>query len=137
MSVPPQDRPPGGSSYGPGAAGPLRPEQERTLAIVSHIGSLVAAWLALGLLCPLIVWLLYRDRSDYVRRHALESLNFQITLLVYLAVSVVIGILTFGLALFVLLPLLAVFGLVFIIIATIAASNGQDYRYPLTLRFVH
>jgi uncharacterized protein len=115
---------------------PVPPDQERTWSAVAHIGTLLAAWIALGLLCPLVVWLMYRDRSEFVRRHALESLNFQISLLIYLAVSVVVGIVTFGLALFVLLPALGIFALVVIIMATVAAARGDDYRYPLSIRMV-
>ncbi|HZO69097.1 MAG: DUF4870 domain-containing protein [Kribbellaceae bacterium] len=125
MSISPQDR------------SPVRPDQERTWAMASHIGTLVSAWIALGLICPLVIWLLYRERSDYIRRHSLESLNFQITLLIYLAISVVLGLITFGLLLFVLLPALGIFALVVIVMATIAAGSGQDYRYPLTFRMVH
>ena len=105
--------------------------------MASHIGTLVSAWIALGLICPLVIWLLYRERSDYIRRHSLESLNFQITLLIYLAISVVLGLITFGLLLFVLLPALGIFALVVIVMATIAAGSGQDYHYPLTFRMVH
>jgi uncharacterized protein len=125
MSISPQDR------------SPVRPDQERTWAMAAHIGTLVSAWIALGLICPLVIWLLYRERSDYIRRHSLESLNFQITLLIYLAISVVLGLITFGLLLFVLLPALGIFALVVIVMATIAAGSGQDYRYPLTFRLVH
>lgn len=125
---------PYGAQHTPGP--PLPPDQERTWAIVSHIGTLVAAWIALGLLCPLIVWLVFRERSEYVRRHALESLNFQISLLIYLGVAIVIGIVTFGLALFILLPLLGIFALIVIIMATVAASQSRDYRYPLNIRFI-
>ncbi len=114
----------------------MRPDQERTWAWISHIGTLVSAWFALGLICPLVIWVMLRDRSDFVRRHALESLNFQITLLIYLAVSVVLGLITFGLLLFILLPALGIFALVVIVTATIAAGSGQEYRYPLAFRLI-
>ena len=133
--------PPGGPPYEPyggarQAGAPLPPEQERNWALASHIGTLVAAWIALGVLCPLVIWLMYRDRSDYIRRHAVESLNFQISLLIYLAVSTVVGLLTFGLALIILLPAIGIFAIVVIVMATIAAAGGSDYRYPLCIRFV-
>jgi uncharacterized Tic20 family protein len=93
----------------------------------------------MGFLCPLVIWLVYRYRSDFVRRHALESLNFQLSLLIYTAVAVVLILITFGLGVLIIIPLVvigAVAALVFIILATMAASSGGEYRYPLTIRLV-
>jgi len=114
---------------------PLSQSEERNWALAAHIGSLVAAWFAMGFICPLVIWLIFRDRSDYVRRHALESLNFQISLLIYGVVAVVLAVGTFGLGLLVIIPL-AIAALVLIIMATMAAAEGRDYRYPLTIRLV-
>ena len=118
-------------------------QDDKTWALAAHIGSLVAAYIALGFLAPLLVMVLKKDRP-FVRRHAVESLNFQISLLIYFAVGVVvmvvIAVLTFGLGLILLVPVALVLGLLallFIILATIKASNGEDYRYPLTLRFIN
>ena len=63
----------------------------------------------------------------------MESLNFQITIMIALTVSgllmmVVIGVL--------LLPVIAVYAFVMVIIAAIKAADGYKYRYPLTIRFV-
>lgn len=117
-------------------------QDDKTWALAAHIGSLVAAYIALGFLAPLLVMVMKKDRP-FVRRHAVESLNFQISLLIYFVVGtvvmVVVALLTFGLGLLLLVPVALVLGLLallFIILATIKASNGEDYRYPLTLRFV-
>jgi uncharacterized protein len=118
---------------------PLSGSEERTWAMVAHIGVLIAAWLAMGFLCPLVIWLVFRDRSDFVRRHAMESLNFQISLLIYSALSAVLIFITFGLGVLIVVPLVvigAIAALVVIILATVAASGGNDYRYPLTIRFI-
>jgi uncharacterized Tic20 family protein len=123
----------------PGTGPPLTPSEERTWAIVAHIGTLVAAWLAMGFLCPLAIWLIFRNRSEFVRRHALESLNFQISLLIYTAVAIALVLITFGLGVLIVIPLIIIGGiaaLVVIILATLAAANGQEYRYPLTIRLV-
>ena len=117
-------------------------QDDKTWALAAHIGSLVAAYIALGFLAPLLVMVMKKDRP-FVRRHAVESLNFQISLLIYFVVGtvvmVVVALLTFGLGLLLLVPVVLVLGLLallFIILATIKASNGEDYRYPLTLRLV-
>lgn len=133
-------------SYGQPPHGPPSPgglsSDDKTWALAAHIGTLVAAFIALGFLAPLLIMLAKRD-SPFIRRHAVESLNFQISLLIYFVVGTVVmfvvALLTFGVGLFVLVPVALVLGLValvLIIIATIKASNGEDYRYPLTIRFV-
>jgi uncharacterized Tic20 family protein len=111
---------------------------DNTWAIAAHIGALVAAWFAFGFLAPLIVMLVKSD-SPYVRRHAVESLNFQISILIYgvvgAIVAFVVALVTFGIGLLVIVPV-AIAVLVLIILATMAASRGEDYRYPLTIRFI-
>ena len=121
---------------------PAISQDDRTWALVAHIGSLVAAWFAVGFLAPLVVMLVKSDRP-FVRRHAVESLNFQISLLIYAVVGVIVaflaGLVTFGAALFVVIPVALVLGLAVlavIIVATVKASQGEDYRYPLTIRFI-
>src|SRR4051794_41686035 len=84
------------STPGSRSGQPLSASEERTWAMVAHIGVLVAAWLAMGFLCPLIIWLVLRDRSQFVRRHAVESLNFQISLLIYTAVAAALLFLPLG-----------------------------------------
>ena len=101
--------------------------------MAAHVGSLIAAWFALGLIAPLLVLLIKGDHSPYIRRHAVESLNFQINALLY---TVVCFVLMFVLIGFVLIVIYGIFYLVCVIIATVRASNGADYRYPLTLRLV-
>ncbi|WP_427890894.1 DUF4870 domain-containing protein [Kribbella sp. GL6] len=119
---------------------PLSASEERTWAMIAHVGVFVAAWFAMGFLCPLIVWLAFRHRSEFVRRQAVESLNFQISLLIYSAVAAALIAITFGLGVLVVVPLVvigAVAAVVVIILATVAASNGKEYVYPLTIRLVH
>jgi uncharacterized protein len=121
-------------SYEPRSGGPLVPtDDERNWAMASHVLSFVSAWFALGLFAPLIVLLVKGGDSPYVRRNAVESLNFQINALVW---TVLFGLLIFlGIGL-VLLPLYGVFYVVCVITGTVRASQGVEYRYPLTIRFV-
>ncbi len=117
-------------------------QEDRTWALASHVGSLVSAWFAFGFLAPLLVMLLKSD-SPFVRRHAVESLNFQISLLIYglvgTVVAFVLTLATLGIGLIVIIPVVAVLALivlVLIIVATVKASNGEEYRYPFTLRLI-
>jgi uncharacterized protein len=139
MTTPPNPPgPPGppGGAHQPGQGPSMPPgptSEERTWALMAHIGTLVAAWFAMGFLAPLLVLLIKGKESAFVRRHAVESLNFQISLLIYLVASGILVLVVIGIFM---LIALGIFALVVIILATLAASNGQDYRYPLTIRLV-
>jgi uncharacterized Tic20 family protein len=125
--------------YQPPPSGLSVSSEDRLWGATAHVGSLVAAWFALGVLGPIVVLLLKGNESAFVRRHAVESLNFQISLLIYIAVATVAVIFTLGLAVFVAIPLaviVAVLALIAIIMGTLAAHRGQEYRYPLCIRLV-
>jgi uncharacterized Tic20 family protein len=85
------------------------------------------------ILGPLIVWLVKRGDAPEIDAHGKEALNFQISMLIY---NVVAGILCLILIGFALLAVLHVLNVVFVIIAATRASEGQLYRYPLTLRLI-
>ena len=89
---------------------------------------------------PLVVWLLKRDDAPEIDDQGKESLNFQISMLIYtVLLGVVCFILMFVLIGFFLLPLFGVLYLVdivLVIIASIKASEGKLYRYPLTIRLI-
>jgi uncharacterized Tic20 family protein len=136
---PPPPPPPPPPAPGPsGPSGPQHPsgttQDERTWALASHIGCVVGAWAAMAFLVPLVVMLVKGPQSPFVRAHAVESLNFQLSMLIYGIVSAVL-ILAAGIGL-ILLAILAVLWIVTVIMATMRASEGQAYRYPLTIRFV-
>ncbi len=98
---------------------------EKTMAILSHVLTFVA-----GFVAPLIIYLIKKDESAFVREHAKESLNFQITIFILIIVLVIsiIGIL--------LIWLVGILALVFVILATVKASEGKLYRYPFSLRLI-
>lgn len=143
----PYDPPPAPGAWGqpPYAGSPsgAPTADERNWASAAHWGSFVAAFFALAFLAPLVVMLARGPQSPFVRRHAVESLNFQISMLIYGTVGAIAAVLltlvTFGLALVVMIPAalaLAVLWIFLVIQASIRAANGEDYRYPFTLRLV-
>ena len=89
--------------------------------------------LAFGLIGPLVVYLIEQDSSPFTRHHAAEALNFHITLAVAAVVSAVLLFVLIG---FVLLPAVAIAGVVFGVIAAVAAGRSEYYRYPLRIRLV-
>ena len=85
------------------------------------------------ILGPLIVWLAKRNDSPEIDEHGKESLNFQISMLIY---NVIAGVLCLVLIGFVILGILHILNLVLVIIASIHASEGKFYRYPLAIRLI-
>jgi uncharacterized Tic20 family protein len=117
----------------PPGQGQLPPDQERLWAMLAHLLSFVAAYLFLGFVAPLIVLLVFGPRSAYVRAHAVESLNFNLTWLLYGIVGVILAFLLIG------IPILIALGiayLILVVIASVRANNGEFFRYPLTIRFI-
>jgi hypothetical protein len=127
--------PPPGSGYQQpgyqqpyGAPVPLSPSDERLWATLAHIGPVLTSFVA-----PLLIWLVFRERSRFVDDQGKEALNFQI----FLAIVYVVGVITavFVIGIFILLAgwILAI---VFGIQGAIAANRGELYRYPLTWRVI-
>jgi Uncharacterized protein conserved in bacteria len=85
------------------------------------------------ILGPLIVWLAKRDDSPEIDTHGKESLNFQISMLIYNVIAAVLCLVLIG---FVILGILHILNLVLVIVASIQASEGKLYRYPLTIRLI-
>ncbi len=110
--------------------------EERTWGMLSHLLAL-SGFIGVpfgNILAPLIIWLVKKDQSQFVADQAKESLNFQISLIIYAIVS---GILVLVLIGFLLLAVIFIGGIVLTIIATMKANNGEHYRYPLTIRLIH
>lgn len=129
--------PPPGYGYPPPVPQPERrlpPDQERTWSSAAHWSALVAGIVGLSFLGPLIVMLTKGNESVWVRRHAVESMNFQLSVLIYMLVSAVLCLVLIG---FLLLIALGIGYFVLTIIGAVRAANGEDYRYPLTIRMVH
>jgi uncharacterized Tic20 family protein len=87
----------------------------------------------LAFLAPLVVMLVKGNESAFVREHAVESLNFQLSMLIYVIVAFVLAFVLIG---FLILPVLAVVWIVTVVLGTMRASEGRPYRYPMTIRFV-
>ena len=132
--VPPAGPPPGGPPAGGRPAGPpMSPDQERLWGMLAHLLSFVAAYIALGFIAPLVVLLVFGPRSAYVRAHAVESLNFNLSWLVYAVVGLLLIILGIGILI---LLALGIAYVILVIIASVRANNGEFFRYPLTIRFI-
>jgi uncharacterized protein len=107
----------------------------RTWNVLCHATALAGFFVpwAGHILGPLIVWLAKRNDSPEIDEHGKESLNFQISMLIY---NVIAGVLCLVLIGFVILAILHILNLVLVIVASIQASDGKLYRYPLTIRLI-
>jgi uncharacterized Tic20 family protein len=107
----------------------------RTWTVLCHASALVGFFVpwAGHILGPLIIWLAKRGDSPEIDAHGKESLNFQISMLIY---SLIAGVLCLVLIGFVLLGILHILNLVLVIIASIQASEGKLYRYPISIRLI-
>jgi uncharacterized protein len=111
-------------------------QEESTWSVLSHLSMFLNLLTGfLGPVVALIIWLVYKDRSQKVAFHALESMWYQIGWLVILAVGwTVTGLLTMILIGFLLIPVMAVLSVVPFVHAAYAAyraSKGDEYRYPV------
>ena len=117
---------------------------ENKWAMFAHLAAFAGFLFPLGnIIGPLIVWLFKKDEFARVEDQGKESLNFQISISIYMLASFVLA---FSSSIFETLPFfsisfLVIFALfiidgILIIKATIVANSGQNYRYPLTLRFI-
>ena len=101
---------------------------EKTMALLSHILTIVA-----GFVAPLVIYLIKKDESPYVRKHAVESLNFQISVAIYAFASFILMFVLIGIFTMIAVGIMAI---VCAIIATVKANEGQFFKYPLTIRLV-
>ncbi|MDQ2671406.1 MAG: DUF4870 domain-containing protein [Actinomycetota bacterium] len=108
-------------------------QDERTWSIIAHL-SVLLGLVGLMPFGALLVWLIYKDRSQKVRFHALQALWYQIAwiliLVVYTLVSLVLSLVIIGIFMFFLLPILALVPLVHGCYAAYQVSKGVEYRYP-------
>jgi uncharacterized protein len=107
-----------------------------------HLSALSGLLIPFGnVLGPLILWQMKRNEFPEVDYHGKEALNFQISVLIYVMVSVAamfIGMLACVGWLLIPVPIAIGFGaMVLSIIAGIKANEGVAYRYPLTLRLIN
>ncbi|MGH8093410.1 MAG: DUF4870 domain-containing protein [Chthoniobacterales bacterium] len=107
----------------------------RTWCVLCHASALLGLFFHfLGhIFGPLIVWLLKRGDAPEIDAHGKESLNFQLSMLIYDAVAFIFCFVLIGIPILILLWIL---NTVLVIIASIKASDGELYRYPFTIRFI-
>jgi len=107
----------------------------RNWSVLCHASALAGLFFhVLGfVLGPLIVWLIKRGDSAEIDANGKEALNFQISMLIYHTIALILCLLLIGIPI---LIALWVADIVLVIIASVKTSQGESYRYPLTIRFI-
>ena len=121
-------------------------QQARNWAMGCHLAAL-AAYVGVpfgNILGPLIIWLLKKDQFPLVDEHGKQSLNFQISMIIYglllgvaiLITSITVILIPVAVLLGILLAFVIIADFVLVVIAAIKVSNGESYQYPFTIRFI-
>ncbi len=114
---------------------------EKNLAMLAHLLSLTGFIIpGMNIVAPLLIWLNKRDKSQFVAMHARESLNFQITVAIFVVIWTAIQAMFIGLLflpLLILVPFVMIALLIIVIRAGLKASSGEEYQYPWCFRLVN
>ncbi len=101
---------------------------DRNMAMLAHLLGIVS-----GFVGALIIWLIKKDQSPFVDEQGKEALNFQITVMIGFVGSWILMFVLIGMLL---IPLLLIANLVFCILAAVAVSKGDHYKYPFAIRLL-
>lgn len=109
-------------------------KEETKWAAIAHVSTFAGYFFPFGnIIAPFIIYLLKKDELPFVKDQAREAMNFQISVTIYAIVSIILIFLIIGIPI---LAALVLFEIIVTIIAAVKASEGVEYRYPLTIRFL-
>ncbi|GGF06518.1 MULTISPECIES: DUF4870 domain-containing protein [Pseudoalteromonas] len=109
-------------------------KEQRTWAMFCHLSALAGLLFPFGsVIGPLIVWLVKKEEMPLVAEHGRKSLNFQLTMMIayivcFMLMFVVVGV--------ILLPLVALFSLIMVVVSAIKANDGKEVNYPMAIEFI-
>jgi uncharacterized protein len=109
-------------------------ESERNWAMLCHLSAFAGFFFPFGgIIGPLICWLSKKDESAWVNVNGRNALNFQLSILLYLVLAIPLCFIIVGIPIVIVLGTLKV---ICIIIASVNASKGQSFKYPLMIPFI-
>lgn len=109
-------------------------ESERTWAMLCHLSALSGFFFPFGaILGPIICWMSKKDESVWVYINGRNSLNFQLSMLLYMVLAIPLIFIIIGIPI---VAFLGVLKLICTIIASIRASKGESFKYPLVIPFI-
>ena len=109
-------------------------ETERNWAMFCHLSAFAGFFFPFGgIIGPLICWLSRKDDSTWVNENGKASMNFQLSILLYLVLAAPLCIIIIG---FPIIALIVTLKIICIVIASVKASKGEEFRYPLAIPFI-
>ncbi len=109
-------------------------ETERNWAMLCHLSAFAGFFFPFGgIIGPLICWLSRKDESPWVNENGKASMNFQLSILLYMVLAIPLCFIILGIPIVMFLGILKI---VCIIIASIKASKGERFKYPLAIPFI-
>lgn len=109
------------------------PENIRQWTLILHLSQYAGLIVPFAnLVAPIVIWQLKKNEMPELDAHGKHVVNWQISMLIYAAVSAVLMLVLVG---FLMLGILAILYLVFPLIGSIKANNGELWHYPLTIKF--
>ena len=126
-------------------------QQVRTWSMLCHLAAFASLLIPFGsILGPLVVWQIKKNELPEINPHGKESVNFQLTMLIF---TIIISVFLFGslgygvftqnpftmvasgVGLALLLALVKFASLVLVVLAAIKANNGEIFNYP-SIKFI-
>jgi uncharacterized Tic20 family protein len=92
-----------------------------------------------GMVAGFVVWLIKKDDSPFIRKHAADAFNFHLAMFIIMAATWVFVIFTFGIGILVIWPVWLVLGLIWLwysIKAAIDGFDGKDSHYPFSIKLL-
>ncbi|MCF7520278.1 DUF4870 domain-containing protein [Pseudoalteromonas sp. N1230-9] len=109
-------------------------KDHRTWAMLCHLSSFAGLLIPFGsVIGPLIVWLAKKDEMPLVAEHGRKSLNFQLTMMIAYIISFLLMFVVIGV---ILLPVIAIFAFIMVVVSAIKANDGKEVDYPLSIEFI-
>ena len=110
-------------------------KKDKQLLILTHLSQLLDYVTGLGgIIAPLLIWLTQKDKIEGIDTHGKQILNFKISMLVYLLLSIP-SLLFFGLGILIMIAV-GIISFIFPIINAIKVSNNEKPHYPFTIEFI-
>ena len=112
----------------------INSQEEKNWSIGCHLGTILGFVIPFGhIVVTLVIWLSKKEESDFINLHGKESLNFQISITIYLIISTILAIVLIG---FLLFFGIIIFDIVMVIKGSIAASEGKEFIYPYKFNLI-
>ena len=109
-------------------------ETERNWAMFCHLSAFAGFFFPFGgIIGPLVCWLTKKDESVWIYINGRNSLNFQLSMLLYIVLALPLCFIIIG---FPIVFLLGTIKVICIVIASVKASKGEPFKYPLVIPFI-